>query len=147
MQKLCQKKTSSTLCIPHICHKHHKRCLWRKNLSCGEILPCDRLSCGEGSPHDKMSLGKCLHIVNEEKNHVMWRNAEQNLLCGDISPHDKCANKSFCRYLCCFVAKSALLPFMLYLREINFVAIYALLCGEKFIEKLCLWRKKNKYEV
>ena len=25
--------------IPDICHKHHKRCLWRKNLSCGEIVP------------------------------------------------------------------------------------------------------------
>ena len=46
-----------------------------------------------------------------------------------------------------FVAKSALLPFTLYWRKIYFVAIYALLCGEKFIQKLCVWRKKDKYQV
>ena len=28
-----------------------------------------------------------------------------------------------------------------------FVAIYALLCGEKLSQKLCLWRKKDKYHV
>ena len=42
---------------------------------------------------------------------------------------------------CCFVAKSAIyavLPRNLFCRD---------LCGEKFIEKLCLWRKKDKYEV
>ena len=43
--------------IPDICHKHHKRCLWRKNLSCGENFPYDKLSCGEVSPHDKYSVG------------------------------------------------------------------------------------------
>ena len=31
--------------------------------------------------------------------------------------------------------------------KICFVAIYALLCEEKLIEKLCLWRKKDRYEV
>ena len=25
--------------IPHICHRHHRQCLWRKNWSCGEIPP------------------------------------------------------------------------------------------------------------
>ena len=30
--------------IPDICHRYHRRCLWRKNLSCGEISPHDRLS-------------------------------------------------------------------------------------------------------
>ena len=37
--------------IPHICHGHHGRCPWRKNLSCGEICPHDRLSFGKNSPH------------------------------------------------------------------------------------------------
>ena len=54
--------------IPDICHKHHKRCLWRKNLSCGEIFPYDRLSCGEVSPHEK---------------------CEENLPHRERSPHDK----------------------------------------------------------
>ena len=40
-----------------------------------------------------------------------------------------------------------MLPLTLYWRKIYFVAIYALLCGEKFIQKLCLWRKKDKYQV
>ena len=53
----------------------------------------------------------------------------------------------FCHYSCWFVAKSALLPFTLYWRKNYFVAIYALLCGEKFIQKLCVWRKKDKYQV
>jgi len=32
-------------------------------------------------------------------------------------------------------------------REIRFVVIYALLCGEKFIQKISMWRKNDKYEV
>ena len=39
------------------------------------------------------------------------------------------------------------LPFILFCREINFDAIYAFLRGEKFRQKLCLWRKKDKYQV
>ena len=39
------------------------------------------------------------------------------------------------------------LPFTLFCREINFVAIHAFLHGEKFRHKLCLWRKKDKYQV
>ena len=39
------------------------------------------------------------------------------------------------------------LPFTLFCRKINFVAIYAFLRGEKFRQKLCLWRKKDKYQV
>ena len=31
--------------------------------------------------------------------------------------------------------------------QICFVAIYALLCGEKIIQKLHMWRKNDKYEV
>ena len=57
------------MCIPDICHKHHKQCLWRKLLSCGEIFPYDRLSCREVSPHEK---------------------CEENLSHRESSPHDKC---------------------------------------------------------
>ena len=32
-------------------------------------------------------------------------------------------------------------------REIRFVVIYALLCGEKFVQKFSMWRKNDKYEV
>ena len=31
--------------------------------------------------------------------------------------------------------------------QICFVAIYALLCGEKIIQKLRMWRKNDKYQV
>ena len=37
--------------------------------------------------------------------------------------------------------------FMLCCCKICFVAIYALLCGGKINQKLCVWRKNNKYEV
>ena len=37
--------------------------------------------------------------------------------------------------------------FMLFCCKISFVAIYALLCGKKFRQKLCLWRKNDKYQV
>ena len=36
----------------------------------------------------------------------------------------------------CFAAKSVLSQFTLFCREICFVAIYALLCGEKFNQKI-----------
>ena len=101
--------------IPDICHTHHNRWLWRKNLSCGENFPYDRLSCGEVSPHEKCEENlshressphdkcgaKCVMWRNVEKS-VMWRNFPQdrflhmrnekcqaNLLCGGISPHDR----------------------------------------------------------
>ena len=53
----CKKMWDRGMSIPDICHQHHQRCLWRTNLSCGEIFPCDRLSCGEVSTHDKCSVG------------------------------------------------------------------------------------------
>ena len=46
--------------------------------------------------------------------------------------------------LCCFVVKLVLLRFTHFCHEIYFVAIYALLCGEKLNQKLCLWRKKRQ---
>ena len=53
----------------------------------------------------------------------------------------------FCQNSCCFVVKSVLLPYTLFCCERYFVAIYALLCGEKFNQKLCLWRKMDKYQL
>ena len=44
---------------------------------------------------------------------------------------------------CCKV----ILRFTLFCHKIRFVAIYALLRGEKLSKKLCLWRKKDKYHV
>ena len=45
----------------------------------------------------------------------------------------------------CFVANFAvLLPSTLFCRKIHLIAIYSLLRGEKFNQKLCLWRKKDK---
>ena len=49
--------------------------------------------------------------------------------------------------LCCFVVKLILSRFAHFCRKICFVAIYALLCGEKLNQKLPLWRKNDKYQV
>ena len=42
---------------------------------------------------------------------------------------------------------AVLLQFTLFCREICFVMIHALLCGEKLNQKLHMWRKNDKYEV
>ena len=53
----------------------------------------------------------------------------------------------FCCILHCFDGNLFFLwRFTLFCRKIDF-AIYALLCGEKLSQKLCLWRKKDKYHV
>ena len=49
--------------------------------------------------------------------------------------------------LCYFLEKISFVKIYSLCREIHFVAIYALLCGEKFIQKFSLWRKNDKYEV
>ena len=54
------------------------------------------------------------------KKSVMWRNNVYNLF-------------SIFR---CFVVKSVIFQFTLFCSEIGFVAIYALLCGEKLSQKL-----------
>ena len=84
---------------------------------------------------------KALHMINLEQNVLcgeMWR----NLSCGEMFPHDILLHMN---KLTCFVAKSVLSQFTLLCRKICFVAIYALLCGEKLNQKFCLWRKKDKY--
>ena len=52
-----------------------------------------------------------------------------------IAPHDK--------FPMCVI----FLLFTLFWRNIRFVLIYALLCGEKLIQKIFMWRKNDKYEV
>ena len=84
-----------------------------------------------------VSWKKCLHMVNMEKichveKFLHMRNVETNLV-----GHN----------LCYFVAKSCFFASTLFCRKIYFVAIHALLRGEKLNQKLCLWRKKDKYEV
>ena len=91
-------------------------------------------------------LEKCFHMVNMDNlsYREMWRqirhvekflhkrNVETNL----VRPNS-----------CCLVAKSVLLPFMLFRPKIYFVAIHVLMHAEKFQPKLCLWRKKDKYQT
>ena len=69
---------------------------------------------------------------------------EKNLSCGDISSHQGCGHKSVLSQFMLFVVKSVLLLFTLFFCERYFAAIYALLCGEKLNQKLCLWRKKGQ---
>ena len=81
------------------------------------------------------------------ENYLHMVNVEKNLSNGGIFHMKNVDTNQFCHNLHCLVAKSDLLQFTLFCREICFVAIYALLCGEKLNQKLCLWRKKDKYQV
>ena len=79
---------------------------------------------------------KILHIANVEKS--------------QISPHLTCVMwrmSSQMYNLCCIVVKSVLSRFTLFCCKISIVAIYALLYGENFNQKLHMWRKYDKYEV
>ena len=64
----------------------------------------------------------------------MWRNTVYNLWC-------------FVAFYNILLQNQFFLRFTLFCREISFGMIYALLRGEKFSQKLCLWRKNYKYEV
>ena len=90
----------------------------------------DKLSVGEMSLHGK--YGEIWRKICHVEKFLHMRDVETNL---------------FCHNSCCFVVKSVLLPYTLFCWERYFVAIYALLCGEKFNQKLCLWRKMDKYQV
>ena len=94
---------------------------WRKNLSCGEI--------SDFYAWQMWRILKFLHMWSNIKFLVMWK----------MSPH--------MYNLCCFVVKLILSRFAHFCRKICFVAIYALLCGEKLNQKLPPWRKNDKYEV
>ena len=99
-------------------------------LSRVEILYMIKSSVGEMSPHGR--FGEIWRKICHVEKFLHMRDVETNL---------------FCHNSCCFVVKSVLLPYTLFCCERYFVAIYALLCGEKFNQKLCLWRKKDKYQV
>jgi len=79
-----------------------------------------------------------------------------------MSPHDKCGKNlkfstsgmcliwktsPYMQKLCNFLEKIRFVKIYALCRVIHFVAIYAFLCGEKFIQKLSSWRKNDKYEV
>ena len=71
------------------------------------------------------------------------RNMSQNLSCGENVYNLWCFN-AYCAVL---LQNRLILRFTLFCRKICFVAIYALLRGEKLSKKLCPWRKKDKYDV
>ena len=124
-----------------ICHGHHGRCPWRKNLPCGEI-----------SPHDIFSLGEILHMTDWHverfstwqivmwkklstwemwRKSVMWRNNVYNLWCFVAL---NCCKISFFGDLRCFVD--------------NFLSQFTRFCVEKnWAKKMCPWRKMDKYHV
>ena len=52
----------------------------------------------------------------------------------------------FCRILHYFVAESFFVIYVVLSRNM-FLAIHALLRGEKFNKNLCPWRKNDKYEL
>ena len=122
---------------PHICHIYHIWYMWRKNCHVEkfQIFMHDRCveiwnfsACEE--------FKKILHIANVEKS--------------QISPHLTCVMwrmSSQMYNLCCIVVKSVLSRFTLFCCKISIVAIYALLYGENFNQKLHMWRKYDKYEV
>ena len=67
----------------------------------------------------------------------------------EVSPYQACMwrmsiHMYMSRY---FVEKLVLSWFTLFCRKICFVAIYAFLCGEKFNQRLRMWRKNDKYQV
>ena len=107
-----------------------KSVMWKK-------IPHNRLSCGENIHMTDCHVESYLHMVN----------VETNLSNGGIFHMKNVDTNQFCHNLHCLVAKSDLLQFTLFCREICFVAIYALLCGEKLNQTLRMWRKNDKYEV
>ena len=115
--------------IFHICYGYHGRCPCRKNLPCGEI-----------SAHDILLLEEILHMTDWHVEKVLHvRNV--NTIC----KLDKwCVQfMVFCRIK---LLKNQFLAIYAVLSRF-FAVIYALLCGEKLSQKLCLWRKKDKYDV
>ena len=73
-----------------------------------------------------------------------------------MSPHDICGKNlkfftsgmslmqktsPYMQNLCYFIEKISFVKIYALCRDIHFVAIYALLCGEKFIQQISSWRK------
>ena len=139
-----------------------------ENLFCGEISPHDRLSCVEISPCEQCGAKSCMwwnfftflsvrfKTLSGVDSIWMFSFLFVHLVLyqkyGEISPHIYQINNVY--NLWCFNAYCAvllqnrlILRFTLFCRKICFVAIYALLRGEKLSKKLCPWRKKDKYDV
>ena len=133
--------TSRVLPIPDICHRHHRRCLWRKICHVEKISPQDRLSCGEIFHMTNRQLEKCLHMVDMEKygeKSVMWRYfftwEMWTQICFVTILAVLSRNLFYC-HIRCFAAKDILSRFMRFCVEKNLT------------KKLCLWRKMDKYQV
>ena len=90
-----------------------------KNLLCEKISPQDRLSCGEIFHMTNRQLEKSLHMVDMEIYGV-----KSVMTCGEISSHERCGDKS------------VLSQFLLFCREICFIAIYAVLLRKIFCRDL-----------
>ena len=127
--------------IPDICHRYHRRCLWRKICRVEKISPQDRLSCGEIFHMTNRQLEKCLHMVDMEKygeKSVMWRNFFTWEMWRQICFVTILAVLSWNLFYChirCFAAKDILSRFTRFCVEKNLT------------NKLCLWRKMDKYQV
>ena len=110
----------------HMTDVENRSCLHLMDVEQFHISPYDR--CGEYEFSLHGGCGEFHHLLIYQINNVY------NLRCFMYIMLFCCKICSFCD-LRCFVEKSV------------FVAIYALLRGEKLSQKLCLWRKKDKYHV
>ena len=72
-----------TTCTPHICHKHHKRCLWRTIRSCRERLALyARIVCYCGK---QVTVGCKLYIlvrihIDTSYSLFVWRKIQSKIL-------------------------------------------------------------------
>ena len=82
----------------------------------------------------QIDMWKKFSIWEMWRKSVKWRNRLSYLWC-------------FNAYYAVLLQNLLILRFTLFCRKICFVAIYALLRGEKLSKKLCPWRKKDKYHV
>ena len=142
--------------LSHISHMRYveKNCHVETNLSCGEISNLYALQMWK-----ILKISICGVILNFFR-WQMWRNLTvfQHVESFQISPHDSCgeiwrfSTSGMCMMwrmslhmymLCCFVEKLVLSWFTLFVREICFVVIYALLCGENWT-KGCICGEKNR---
>ena len=120
--------------IPDICHGYHGSYPWRKNLSCGEISNFFTWQITEISPHVESFESSPHDICGAIWNILHY----QQIMCTIYGV------LSHFMLLCC---KISFIWIYAVLSQNRFVAIYALLRGENLSQKLCPWRKNDKYEV
>ena len=110
-----------------------------------DIKHKDRLSKGETASSRMVAEGsskidslKLWHLTKKSKE-AGNKDEEENQIgvmeMGEEHSKKRGLQNLFCRNLRCFVAQSLLSRFTRFS------------CGEKFNQKLCLWRKKDKYQV